>query len=169
MFISTKTFTHEIGLSCAFRQWRAESHCRFLHGYALKIRVEFGADELDVRNWVVDFGSLKSFKQMLVDQFDHKLVVAEDDPLLRHFRNLELLGGCELAIVPATGCERFAEYVAGAADTWLHANGYSDRVWIHKVEVSEHGANSAVWVNDDKEVDRIAGKIAAIMKEARNG
>lgn len=46
---STKLYGHEIGLSAAFRQWRAESHCRFLHGYALAVRFEFEADELDVR------------------------------------------------------------------------------------------------------------------------
>ena len=33
---STKTYGHEEGLSCCFRQWRAtHSHCRLLHGYAL--------------------------------------------------------------------------------------------------------------------------------------
>ena len=72
---STKTYGHELGLSCCFRQWRAESHCRLLHGYALSIRLVFEAEELDVRNWVVDFGSLKSLKQMFVDTFDHKLLV----------------------------------------------------------------------------------------------
>ena len=77
---STKTFGHELGLSSAFRQWKAQSHCRFVHGYALAVKFEFEAEELDVRNWVVDFGSLKSLRKMLEDTFDHKLLVAEDDP-----------------------------------------------------------------------------------------
>ena len=79
MYKSTKTFGHEIGLSACFRQWRADSHCRFLHGYALAIKFVFAANELDVRNWVVDFGSLKSLKSQLEDTFDHKLLVAEND------------------------------------------------------------------------------------------
>ena len=55
-FKSTKTYGHDLGFSAAFRQWRADSHCKYIHGYALAFRFEFEADELDVRNWVVDFG-----------------------------------------------------------------------------------------------------------------
>ena len=79
-FRSTKTYGHEIGLSACFRQWRAESHCRLLHGYALAVKFVFESEELDVRNWVVDFGSLKTLKGWLEDTFDHTLLVANDDP-----------------------------------------------------------------------------------------
>lgn len=143
-FISTKTYAHSVGLSCAFRQWRAESHCRFLHGYALQIRVEFEAEEVDTRNWVVDFGSLKGFKQMLEDTFDHKTLVAEDDPYKDEICALAGFGIADVVVIPATGCERFAEYVFGAAETWLEANGYTPRVRVGRVEVSEHPANSAI-------------------------
>ena len=46
----------------AFRQWRADSHCKFLHGYSFEFEFEFGAHELDERNWVVDFGGLKELE-----------------------------------------------------------------------------------------------------------
>lgn len=49
IYRSTKTYGHEIGLSAAFRQWRAESHCRFVHGYALAVKFVFEAGELDAR------------------------------------------------------------------------------------------------------------------------
>ena len=146
MYVSTKTYGHEIGLSCAFRQWRAESHCRLIHGYALKIHLEFETEELDERNWVVDFGSLKSFKGMLEDTFDHKLLVAEDDPMKDEILRLESLGLAEVVVLPKAGCEAFAEYVFGAAETWLESNGYAPRVRMRKVEVHEHGANSAHFV-----------------------
>ena len=55
-FTSTKII--ELG-SCAFRQPKAESHCRFIHGYRLTAKFWFGANQLDKNNWVVDFGSLK--------------------------------------------------------------------------------------------------------------
>ena len=55
-YYSLKKYGHERGLSAAFRQWRADSHCKFLHGYSLEFEFEFGADELDEKNWVVDFG-----------------------------------------------------------------------------------------------------------------
>lgn len=144
---STKTYGHEVGLSAAFRQWRAESHCKYIHGYALAVRVVFEAYELDVRNWVVDFGSLKSFKGMLEDTFDHKLVVAQDDPMLVELQNLEKLGLAQIVVLPAVGCERFAEYIFGALEVWLADNGYSPRVWVREVEVKEHGANSAICRN----------------------
>jgi 6-pyruvoyltetrahydropterin/6-carboxytetrahydropterin synthase len=143
MFISTKTYGHDLGLSCAFRQWRADSHCRHLHGYALAIHLEFEADELDVRNWVVDFGSLKSFKQQLVDTFDHKTLVAKDDPAYSCFEDLHRKGIIQMVDVPATGCEAFARLIFECADLWLRDAGYTPRVRVHAVEVREHGANSA--------------------------
>ena len=144
-YFSTKTFGHELGLSAAFRQWRADSHCRFIHGYSLAIKLVFEAEDLDCRNWVVDFGSLKSFKQQLVDTFDHKLLVAEDDPLILKYRELEACGLAEVVVVPATGCEAFARLIYECAEIWLKDAGYGDRVKMNHVEVMEHGANSAIY------------------------
>jgi 6-pyruvoyltetrahydropterin/6-carboxytetrahydropterin synthase len=144
-FKSTKTFGHNLGLSAAFRQWRAESHCRLVHGYALEIRVEFGAVKLDIRNWVVDFGSLKSFKGMLENTFDHKLLVAEDDPHLSYFQAGEKMGLMHVVVVPATGCEAFAKLIFDYAEVWLKDNGYSDRCHVVSVEVREHAGNSAIY------------------------
>ena len=145
-FISTKKYGHEIGLSAAFRQWRAESHCRFIHGYALSIYLEFEAKELDYRNWVVDFGSLKSFKGLLERTFDHKLLVAEDDPQLGTLLSLQTAGLAQVVVMPQVGCEAFAEYIFGALEVWLQDNGYAPRVSVRMVEVREHGANSAMYV-----------------------
>lgn len=148
-FKSTKTFGHELGLSACFRQWRAESHCRLLHGYALAVSFVFGADELDVRNWVVDFGSLKTLKQMLQDTFDHKLLVAEDDPQLDMITSLAGLGIAEVVVVPACGCEKFAEMIFECTEVWLKDNGYSPRCKLLSVEVKEHGANSAIYTGEN--------------------
>lgn len=145
MYRSSKTYGHEIGLSAAFRQWRAQSHCRLIHGYALSVHLEFEADELDERNWVVDFGSLKSFKGQLENTFDHKLLVAADDPMLKHYEALQDAGLAEVVFVPATGCEAFAELIFEAADVWLEDNGHKPRVRMHHVTVREHGANSATY------------------------
>lgn len=143
-----KTYGHDIGLTAVFRQHRAQSHCRFLHGYALSIHLEFEADELDERNWVVDFGSLKSFKQQLTDTFDHKLVVAEDDPQLDDLSMLAGLGLADIVVVESTGCEAFAKLVYEGAELWLKDAGYSPRVRMHSVTVKEHGANSATYTGE---------------------
>lgn len=145
MYKSTKTFGHNLGLSAAFRQWKAQSHCRFLHGYALEIRIEFEADELDARNWVVDFGSLKSLKGWLENTFDHKTIVAHNDPHIEFFQRGQELGVMDVVLVEATGCEKFAELVFVCTEIWLKDNGYYPRCRVSSVEVKEHGANSAIY------------------------
>lgn len=142
---STKTFGHQLGLSACFRQHRAASHCRLLHGYALSIKLTFEADALDVHNWVVDFGSLKSLKGILEDTFDHRLLVAEDDPMMPDLLELQALGIAHVVVVPATGCEAFAQMIYSVTDAWLDDAGYAPRCRIVSVEVCEHGSNSAIY------------------------
>jgi len=151
-FYSTKTYGHDLGISCAFRQWRADhSHCQYLHGYALSFKFTFGCADLDGRQWVQDFGGFKELKQELVDTFDHKTVIAQDDPLLEDFRKMAQLGALELTVLEHVGCERFAEYAFNLADRWLahlHPLDRNPRVWVESCEVSEHGANSAIYTKD---------------------
>lgn len=154
--LSTKTYGAERGLSCTFRQWRADSHCRFLHGYALGFKFTFAANRLDERGWVVDFGGLKGLYDILERTFDHKLLVAADDPcrdLLAQLHEgrrdgegrMSHIGPCaDVVIVPATGAEAFARMVFEAAEQWLKDAGFSPRCWLHSVECREHGANSAI-------------------------
>lgn len=155
MFQSAKFYGHEVGFSAAFRQWRAHSHCRFTHGYALAFKFLFEADELDLNNWVVDFGSMKSLKGWLENTFDHKMVVSEDDPHLEYFKQGHALGVHDLVILPATGCEKFSEMVFEATQVWLIDNGYAPRVKLVSVQVHEHGANSATFVNPDLDISKI--------------
>ena len=145
IYQSTKTYDHNAGFSCAFRQWKADSHCRFIHGYALRFDFVFETEELDCRNWAVDFGSLKSLKQVLEDNFDHKTLVAEDDPHIEWFREAHKLGILDLVEVPHTGCERMAEMVYEVTEQWLADNGYSPRCRLVSVRVSEHSGNSAIF------------------------
>ena len=142
--LSTKTFGHELGFSCAFRQWRAHSHCRFLHGYALGFKFTFAAQQVDRCGWVVDFGGLKDLKGLLEDTFDHKTLVACDDPELERFKELHKAGVIHMLVVPATGCEAFARMAHCVTEQWLVDAGFSPRVRLVSVEVMEHGANSAI-------------------------
>ena len=54
-FLSTKIFN---GYSTAFSNGGSHSHCKYIHGYALKFKVIFKGN-LDQRNWVCDFGTFK--------------------------------------------------------------------------------------------------------------
>jgi 6-pyruvoyltetrahydropterin/6-carboxytetrahydropterin synthase len=85
---STKHYGHNIGLSAVFRQPKADhSHCHLLHGYSLAFTFTFGCDELDNKNWVVDFGGLKPLKAWLEDQFDHKHAFNFADKYIREKTN----------------------------------------------------------------------------------
>jgi 6-pyruvoyltetrahydropterin/6-carboxytetrahydropterin synthase len=58
VYRSIKTYGHNEGLSCCFRQWRAtHSHCRLIHGYALAFKLVFATRELDERNGVSILGA----------------------------------------------------------------------------------------------------------------
>ncbi len=145
MFSVTKTYGHDLGISAAFRQWRAESHCRFIHGYALAFAFVFQAQQLDKNGWVLDFGALKPLKERLLAQFDHKTLVAEDDPQFERLKQAHMSGLVDLRIMDRVGCEAFAKWAHGAATVVLEGIGESWRVRCAVVEVSEHGANSATF------------------------
>lgn len=143
---SSKTYGHDVGLSVCFRQWRAQSHCNQLHGYALAIHLEFEAAELDYRNWVIDFGSLAEVKETLRTMFDHTLLVAADDPNVDQLMQLGQFGIATVVVVSNVGCEAFAELVYGAVDHWLESSGHKPRVKLVCVDVREHGANQASYL-----------------------
>jgi len=134
----------ELG-SCAFRQWRADhSHCHFIHGYRLVAKFWFACNNLDDKNWVVDFGGLKGLKQILEKQFDHTLCVAADDPLLSHFKQLHELGAADLRIMEeGVGIEKTAEWCFQKANDYIK-EASNNRCWVEKVEVWEHEKNSAI-------------------------
>ena len=143
-FYSTKTYGHNIGLSAVFRQPKAHSHCKFLHGYSLAFKFTFGASNLDGKNWVVDFGGLKKLKKWLEDSFDHKLVLDRDDPMMYKFAELENAGLAEITLLDGVGVEKFAEHAWKFADD-LVKEASDGRCWCESVECSEHGANSGIY------------------------
>ncbi len=144
-FYSTKTYGCERGLSAAFRQWRADSHCKYLHGYALGFRFVFGADTLDERNWVYDFGGCKWIKELLENTFDHRTVVAVDDPQLANFKRMHETGTIQLRLLDHVGCEAFASYIFNMCAPKV-SHDTKGRVKLMSVECFEHSANSAIRV-----------------------
>lgn len=144
-YVSTKTYK-EIG-PVAYRQWRDEGNCRYLHGYALSFHFEFECDTLDYRNWCVDFGGLRPLKEKLEEWFDHRLLVAEDDPEKETLLELEKKKIARVHVLPKLGCEALSEMLYNYVnEIFLLDNGWNGRVWCIKVEVREKEANSAMVV-----------------------
>lgn len=143
-YYSTKTYGHERGLSCAFRQPNAHhSHCSLIHGYALSFKFTFACTELDDKNWVQDFGGLKDLKDWLETQFDHTLAADVNDPKLFDLQTLEDRGLVDLRVMDGVGCEKFAEHGLVFAHDLVY-NASDGRVSCIECEVREHGANSAI-------------------------
>jgi 6-pyruvoyltetrahydropterin/6-carboxytetrahydropterin synthase len=175
-YLSTKTWGNDRGLSCCFRQWRStHSHCSLLHGYSIGIKLTFESETLDDRNWVMDFGGLKAFKEWAEHMFDHTLVIAKDDPHLEIFLKMAELGlqdqggVCDIRLVEGVGCEKFAELAYNvmadilktfqAGEPWNffpdeNIAQYTPRyplgqgVRLRSVEVFEHAGNSAIYEGD---------------------
>ena len=150
-FQSSKVFD---GFSTVFRQWKANTtHCQYLHGYGVSFKVYFEG-ELDERNWVWDFGGMKRAKTQIDGMspkawmdymFDHTLICAEDDPGLPYFRKLEFEGLVQLRVIPATGAEKFAEYIFNKINEFVQTET-EGRVRVTKVKFAEHGKNAAYYV-----------------------
>jgi len=86
-------------------------------------------------------------KKVLEDQFDHTLLVAEDDPNMDIYEELQKRKMAKLTVLPALGCESLADmlykYVNGVyiPDMWGPAE--AERLWCFRVEVRETQANMA--------------------------
>ena len=149
-FQSSKVFD---GFSTVFRQWKAkETHCRFLHGYGISFKVYFEG-ELDEKNWVWDFGGMKRAKTRIdglqpkkwMDyMFDHTVIIAEDDPELQAFVQMGKAGVAQVRVIPATGAEKFAEYIYCNINEFVKTET-NDRVRVTKVKFMEHGKNAAYY------------------------
>ena len=124
-FKSTKIFD---GFSTVFRQWQAkDTHCRFLHGYAIEFKVTFEG-ELDHRNWVWDFGGMKRAKT----QIDI-------------FKDMHMKGIIQLRPMSGpVGAERFAEYIYKKLDAFVQEET-DGRVSIARVEFFENKKNTAIY------------------------
>ena len=126
---------------------------RFLHGYAVSFRVWFEG-ELDERNWVFDFGGMKratttiegmSPKDYFTYLLDHTTIVAEDDPYMETFKQMDKDGIIQLRILQDVGCEKFAEHLYNTINKFLYVET-NGRVKATKVEVYEHERNSASYM-----------------------
>lgn len=60
-----------------------EGKCRNLHGHNAKVEIELQTEALDHRHMVVDFDDIhRVIKSWIDEQFDHKMLLRSDDPIL---------------------------------------------------------------------------------------
>lgn len=146
-YVSTKEYIDAFPV--AYRQWRDDGKCSILHGYALTIKFHFETDDLDVRNWAMDYGGLRPLKEFLEEILDHRLLVAQNDPHYDVLMNLGKLGLAKITEVEKTGCEGLADWLYEYVNTIFLPNygkSEADRLWCSCVEVRETQSNMAMRV-----------------------
>ena len=144
-------------ISTGHRQWKDKGHCSFVHGYGRYVEFTFHCLERDEKGWVMDFGDLKDVKKWLEEQWDHRLLIAHDDPLVGLFEGLHKVGGVNLNVMPEG-------YGPGIEDSckWVYDNvspmileKTNNRVWLDCVRVYEHENNWAQYFKVEKDFDRL--------------
>lgn len=150
-YVSTKEYVDAFPV--AYRQWRADDKpdgkpgCNKIHGYAFSMKFYFGCNDLDSRNWCVDYGSLRSLKDFLEDQFDHTLLVSSDDPEIEWYREASKRNIAKVIELPHLGCEALADmlyrYVNGVFIPEQWGTGEANRIWCFRVEIRETQSNMA--------------------------
>ncbi len=121
-----------------------DGHCRYVHGHNYSFEFVFNAHHRDANGFVVDFGKLEQIKNYLKETYDHKLLIAKDDPYVGFFENMNLLGLCDLRVVDNTSAEGMAESVYEYVSELLKL-AYGTRVWVASVRVYEDSRNSAIF------------------------
>ncbi len=148
MYQSTKIFDN---YSVAIRQHKAQhSHCKLLHGYALKFKVWFTSEELDDMNWVVDFGGFKDkpvgngLKSWMNEMFDHTMLIEADDPYRDLFEQMQMEGLCKVHFLEKMGAESLAKMVYDKFNDVLSKTDAA-RSQVVRVECFENDKNSAIY------------------------
>lgn len=145
-FFSTK----KIGpISTGHRQWRDDGHCAYAHGYGRYVKLTFGCHTLDDRMWCVDFGELRWAKKFIEDQWDHRMLIASDDPLLDKWKEMDSLGGIHLNVMDVTkgwgpGIEASCKFLFDNLNPTV-IKMTQGRCWIESIEIFEHEMNSAIY------------------------
>lgn len=154
MFKSTK----KIGpISTNHRNWHAlenenrdSRHCGLIHGYSRVIEFVF-VGKTDVCQWVVDFGNLKDVKKWLEERWDHRTLIASDDPQLDKIEEMDKLGLIDLTVVDVDnglnwgpGMEGSCKWVFDEISKIVKEKNFGFAA-IESVQIWEHENNSAIY------------------------
>lgn len=130
----------EIGTVVAFeaahRQYLDESKCGRLHGHNWKVKINI-IGPIGPLGYVIDF---KDLKEAIVSRFDHKVILAENDPLVKVLKEHDQA----VSTIPANPtCENLAWIIQDMIKDIL-PNGHKDygpwisiRVWENDISYAD--------------------------------
>lgn len=153
MYHSTKKFGP---ISTGHRNWHAACNssrdsekCSYIHGYGRYIQFTFSG-QLDEKGWVYDFGGTKFIKEFLEKNWDHKTLIASDDPELDTLKELHNKKIIDLNILDVSkgwtpAIEGSCKFVFDKIQPEI-TKKTEGRIKISKIEIWEHENNSAIFI-----------------------
>jgi len=128
----------------AHRQHKHDGFCRSIHGHNWSFIIELGCYDLDEQGFVLDFGKMKFIKNILDENFDHTLVISQNDTNFDTFQDLAKKNLAKLTIIPNdASAEGIALYVGGLIDNVIKQET-NDRAYVKSIELFEDSKDSAI-------------------------
>jgi 6-pyruvoyltetrahydropterin/6-carboxytetrahydropterin synthase len=90
-----------VDIDAGHRVARHESKCRHLHGHRYRLTVTVQgpvkADNSPEHGMVIDFGRVKEALMCVHDDWDHRFLIGDDDPLAQQMKDLPgvVIVGCQ--------------------------------------------------------------------------
>ncbi|MFW6219583.1 MAG: 6-pyruvoyl trahydropterin synthase family protein [bacterium] len=116
--------------------------CSCIHGHSYKVEVIIFAKELNEQGFVIDFGKLKIFQKWLDDNFDHALILTNNDTSIDSLPNNQ-----KYYIMPDsynnTSAENFAHLFTYHILNELNIKAYNNSINMIFVKVWETENNYA--------------------------
>lgn len=114
---------HQLTTSCH------SAECERMHGHSYKAKIGIEALELNDEEMVVNFNQLDEVVKPIIEQMDHRLLVAAGSPLTEQYYRVDkaeayMVDNCK----ENTTAERIAEHLAWAVVTWLNSQGHAGNV-----------------------------------------
>ena len=148
-FRSGKVYDHNHGFTCSW----INQETGLVNGGSIRIELEFVAQHLDERNFVIDFGCLKSFKKRLEYMFDHTFLLSRDESnfeIYLNAHNAGLLQLRELSKEYYSHVGSFAYIICYMLHEWLDDSGHKPRVDVFRVSVYNQDSKCPIseYLND---------------------
>lgn len=126
-------------ISVGHRRVSANGHGYYVHGYARKASITFGAKQLHESGVVVDPATRAAVECWLMEQWNQRILLSCEDPLLDQFKTLSELGAIDINILPDgygpdldLSCVYVFDMVAEMVTKLTN-----DRCWVQMVQLWE--------------------------------
>ena len=131
------TVTKEFRTETAHRLANHPGACKFIHGHSYRYEVTVGTNS--ECNMVIDFKDLKQIMEKVIGPWDHALLLATSDPLLKEL--LPFTKVIEVSWIPTA--ENMAQSIAICIDRYLYAN--DPTLILVSVKIWETATSYAEW------------------------